>query len=168
MSTIFRLKFAYKAANDEGAVKNKKTEYLVECENYTDAEAVAYQIINRDAYDKLSPATYEIIKTKYDVAQIKNAGALTCEEHVLGELDEYYFSNETDGVFAIKAKAESIDERGHEESMVIEYLVGDCSITNAINYVKDTLKDALPAGAITIVCSKLDAADSLFLSTKLS
>lgn len=168
MSTIFRLKFAHKSADETGAVKNVKTEYLVECENYTDAEEMAYAIIDREAYNKLAVPTYEIIKTKYDVNQIKDAGALGCDEKTLGGLDEYYFSNETDGVFAIKAKVESLDERNHTETLTVEYLVCDSSITNAINYVKDSFKQTLPGGTVTIVCSKLDAAYSLFLKTKLT
>lgn len=167
MSTIFRLKFAYKATDESGAVKNTKSENLVECVNYTDAEEVAFEISKREGYGKFSEPSYEIIKTKYVVEQIQNAGALVCEEEALGGLDEYYFSNESDGVFAIKAKVESIDERGKEENITVEYLVCDSSITSAIDYVKKQLKETLPAGTITIVCSKLDAADSLFLSSKL-
>lgn len=168
MNNIYRLKFAYKGVDDDGAVKLVKTEHLAECMSYTEAEKVAYAIADREGMDRFDDYVYEIIKTKLSTGQIVDNGTLEHSQTLVCGLTEHFFRGDYDGMFLIKAKSECVDEKGKMKGVVDEYLVCDKAIVNAINCIKQHLQSIAPASTTTILSSKLDAADRLFVSSPIT
>lgn len=105
LSTMFRLKVAYQAENQEtGEMEKVKEEILAECENYTDAEAVLNSIIKQYGFDKFGNVPYEIVKCKFSRSQLyvnnliekdNEANTLTCG------LVNCSFTDAMDGLYAV-------------------------------------------------------------------
>lgn len=71
LSTMFRLKIAYQAENQEtGEMEKVKEEILSECANYTDAEAVLTSIVEQYNLGKFGSVPYEIVKCKFSRHQL--------------------------------------------------------------------------------------------------
>ena len=164
MSTIFRLKFAYKYQNDNGEVKKAKTEAFAECETYTDAEKLVYAIVEQNGWGQFGLPEYEIIKTKYKVKDFID-NKVTCEDTYGNDLEgrvECYFSKDNDGFFVIKVKFIHIDENTGKEKYTSQvFVVAEESINSAIvtlrNYLRRSMTDFI------IVDSKLDPAENIYL-----
>ena len=167
MSTIFRLRFAYKYQNDNGEVKKAKTEVFAECETYTDAEKLVYAIIEKNGWGQFGSPEYEIIKTKYQVKDFID-NKVTYEDTYgddLGGRVECYFSKDNDGFFVIKVKFTHIDENTGKEKFTSQvFVVAEESINSAIvtlrNYLRCSTMD------FVIVDSKLDPAENIYLFPK--
>lgn len=106
VQSIFRLKVQYKKANEEtGEVEKAKMEILAQCEDYTDAEAVLYKIIDQYQFDKFEPCTYDIVRAKMLPGNIygrsplvaDDGGKLTCG------LLQHFFENEHHGLYEVNA-----------------------------------------------------------------
>lgn len=161
MSSIFRLKFAYKYEAETGDVKKTKLEVFVECNTYTEAESLVYAIAKNKSMDRFEDYSYEIIKTKFSTIDFINNHTLANDEVLIENRIEHFFEGENDGFFIIKVKFIAIDEK--EKDTTSQYVVCDKSINSATRFIVDHLK-SLNYSNFVVTDSKLDAADSIFLS----
>lgn len=103
-TTMFRLKLAYKAENDEtGAIENVKDEMLVECVNYTDAEKVVMQLEKLYDMSKYEPLSYEIVKCKYDFSTIFLNALVNREndDNLICGLVDSFIEDKEHGLYAV-------------------------------------------------------------------
>lgn len=105
VTQMFRLKLTYQAENQEtGDVEKIKTEVLVQCVNYTDAETLLNKIIEHYAMNKLAPVVYEIVKCKFACQDIYLNSLTNCDSDdtplTCGRLN-CFFVNESHGLYAV-------------------------------------------------------------------
>lgn len=162
MSTIFRLKFAFDDRNEEGKLKKAKLECLVECETYSEAEKMAYDIIEREGLGTYGDVEYEIAKTKLSISNFIDNNTLSANRGMVNGKTECYFSDETDAFFIVKMKLYSYNEKGKKQQTLLTCVVSDESINKAIATVRTYMSSAMQDYVITD--TKMDAAEYLYLS----
>jgi hypothetical protein len=113
----FRIKMEWSQEKNDGCLKKVKTEELVAASSYTEAEKVAYALIEDEGRDRfVSPVSIEIIKTK--ISEILYSTALTCDNKLIAGLTSNYFEMAGDtekGLYAVKVAYIDLDEKTGEE-----------------------------------------------------
>ena len=105
VTQMFRLKLAYQAENQEtGDVEKIKTEVLVQCVNYTDAETLLNKVIEHYDMAKLAPVVYEIVKCKFTCHDIYFNSLTNCDSDdvplTCGRLN-CFFSDDSYGLYSV-------------------------------------------------------------------
>lgn len=105
MNPMYRLKIAYQAENKtSGEIEKIKEEILVECVNYTNAEALLNKLIETYSMNKLCPAVYEIIKCKFAADDIYINSLMNCDGDdvplTYGRLN-CFFVDESHGLYSV-------------------------------------------------------------------
>lgn len=139
---IFRIKFAYKADNQEtGSIDKVKSEVLAQCVNYTDAEALAVKLIELEEMSKYEPADYEIIRQKFSHADLELSDKVMNfdTEALVNGLVEHYFIDADSQLYLTKAMLPYIDDNGNEKFTKLEAYVSAKSAVEAINYFRKVL-----------------------------
>lgn len=165
MGKFFRLKFAYRQPNDNGGVEKVKTEMFVECETYTEAEKMAYSVIEKEKFSNYEECEYEIVKTKFKSSDFIDNKTLQIDKsnESINGLIEHYFSTESDGFYIIKMKLITIDERtGKEKKSPLVCIVSEKSIHNAAATARDYMSKGLVD--FEIVGTQLDPAEAIYLT----
>lgn len=158
----YRIKMQWKAEQQDGSIDKVKTEDLVYSTSYSEAEAIAYAIIqdqSRDKHDDIM--SFEIIKTKIDDMLFSNAldndGAL-----VGGMIYNFFPSVENgEGFYSVRTMTTVLDERTAKEKKTYStiYTPAD-NYTDAGDRVLKYMKTA-GAGDVVIRDVKFDQAQSI-------
>lgn len=128
---LFKIKFSYQGENENGEMENKKLQVLAQCCNYTDAEKLAFCIIERDSLDKFECSDPEIVRLKTPVSGILLNDTVDTSDELTCKLVEVFFPSEGDSWYVVKIDVESvIDEKVKVNKE--EYLLPASSTTDAI------------------------------------
>ena len=89
---FYRIKMAYKAEDANGAIALMKTEDLVMATCYTEAETIAYKLM--EGKDQFGEVSYEIVKTK--ISEVLYNETFATDEELICGLFTYYFEEPED------------------------------------------------------------------------
>lgn len=160
----FRIKFNWISEKEDGSLVPTKTEDIVLTSCYTDAEALAINLLKgKDYYGEV---TYEIIKTK--ISEILYNSAFKNDEHSVQGMVEYYFEEAEDGseigLYAVNVLYSVTDEKtGKRKSSKETLFTPATSANGAINFVKMFLTDVETRDWL-IRDVKFDKAQSVFVT----
>ena len=109
----FRIKTEYTEELDGGALGKKKVEDLVLADSYTEAEKVAYALVEHLARTQFSDGLdIEIVKTK--IGEVLCNNILAYDKQLVCGLQHTYFEESEDsgvGLYAVKVMFSCIDEK---------------------------------------------------------
>lgn len=138
----YRIKMQWKGLMDNGALEKIKTEDLVYASSYSEAEKMAYAIIedqNRTQYEGVY--SMEIIKTKIEEMLYNNT--LDHDNNLIGGMVYNYFPSieNGEGFYEVKAESIVIDERTAKESKRTEVIYTPAvnnfdAATRVLDYLK--------------------------------
>lgn len=97
----FRIKMAYKGANDLGAIVPIKSEDLVMATCYTEAEQIAYKLA--EGKDEFGDVDIEIVRTK--ISEVAYNDTFATDTELICGLISYFFEESEDtevGLYCIK------------------------------------------------------------------
>lgn len=117
----FRIKMAWTAELEDGSLSKVKTEDLVYATSYTEAEKIAYAIIEDQQRDRHSDVSFEIIKTK--ISEMLYNDNLMHDSDLIGGMVYNYLDPNADeniGIYAVKVMLVTVDERTAKEKRTYE------------------------------------------------
>lgn len=162
---FYRIKMAYKAEDANGAIALMKTEDLVMATCYTEAETIAYKLM--EGKDQFGEVSYEIVKTK--ISEVLYNETFATDEELICGLFTYYFEEPEDnevGLYAVSAIINFMDEKTGDikpQKKTI-YLPAD-SPHRAIGAADEFINDAYPeADSYAIRNVKYDKAQSVMVT----
>lgn len=106
---MFRIKFKWSEADGAGKTVRMKREVIAECSSYTDAEALALEIMRLD--NIVEDSEYEIVKEKISANDIFISPSTIDSENEVNSLVELFFIDEKSKMYQIKLEFDSLDER---------------------------------------------------------
>ncbi len=117
----YRIKMQWKAELEDGSLEKIKTEDLVYASSYSEAEQMAYSLIenqNRTKHGEIY--SMEIIKTK--IGDILYNGTLDHDNELVGGMVYNFFPSieNGEGLYAVKVEIITIDERTAKEKKTLE------------------------------------------------
>lgn len=117
----YRIKMQWKAELQDGSLEKIKTEDLVYASSYSEAEQMAYSLIeaqDRTRHDKIY--SLEIIKTK--ISDILYNNTLDHDNELVGGMVYNFFPSveNGEGLYAVKVEIITIDERTAKEKRTLE------------------------------------------------
>lgn len=133
----YRIKTEWTAEGENGVLQKTKTEELVFATSYTEAEAVAYSIIDVQDRRKFGSVNIEIIKTKINDVLLNNILAQE-KETTAGLICNYFQESEESGVglYSVKVMYFNTDEKTGKTKRTSETLytpaLGNADATNRI------------------------------------
>ncbi len=162
---FYRIKMAYRDEADNGAIVPVKTEDLVMATCYTEAEKIAYKLM--EGKDLFGDVSYEIVKTK--ISSVIYNDTFQTDHNLICGLISYYFEEPEDtevGLYAVSAIINFLDEKSGKLKPQKEtiYLPADSprqAIANATAYIDSTFMDA---DSYTIRNVKYDKAQSVMVT----
>lgn len=165
--SYFRIKTEWTAEMSNGALQKKKTEELVLATNYTEAEKVAYSIVeSQGRSDIKSVSNIDITKTK--IEEMLFNSTLQHDDKLVGGLVYNYFEESDDtgvGLYAVKVVYFEEDEKTGNKKTSSETIYTPAeSTTGAIDFVHMWLKDNENRD-FTVRDAKFDKAEAVLLPT---
>lgn len=162
---FYRIKMAYKAEADNGAIVPVKTEDLVMATCYTEAESIAYKLMEDKT--QFGDVSYEITKTK--ISEVLYNDTFQTDENLICGLISYYFEEPEDtevGLYAVSAIINFIDEKtGKNKPQKETFYVPATTPQNAIKAVTTLIDDSYStADSYTIRNVKYDKAQSVMVT----
>lgn len=155
----YRIKMCWKTLLDNGEIAKVKTEDLVYASSYTDAEKIAYALVenqNRTQYEEIY--SIEIIKTK--ISEFLFTKDFARDSVLVGGLVYNYFEGIEEGVglYAVKVMVTTIDEKSAKEKRSYQTIYTAArSNSDAANRVKGYMSQT----DCVIRDVKFDAAESV-------
>lgn len=138
----YRVKTAWMKESPDGEVKKAKTEDLVYAANYTDAEKVAYAIIEDQKRTAFGEVNVEIIKTK--ISEMLYNDNLDHDNDLVGGLVYNFLAhddNENTGIYAVRVIIITADEVTAKEKRTSEvFYTPASSNTDAAKHVSEYLR----------------------------
>lgn len=114
-SEFYRIKMTYQGEKEDGGLDTIKSEDLVMAVNYTDAEKIAFKLMEDKAIDDMESVKYEIIKTK--ITDVIYNNTFVTDVNLIGGLFIYYFeegeSTEV-GLYSVQVIYIELKENGKE------------------------------------------------------
>lgn len=164
-SDFYRIKMAFKAEADNGAIVPVKTEDLVMATCYTEAEKIAYKLM--EGKDQFGEVSYEIVKTK--ISSVLYNETFQTDEVLICGLFTYYFEEPEDtevGLYAVAAIINFMDEKTgklkpQKETIYLPAESPRQAIANATAYIDDVFSTA---DSYTIRNVKYDKAQSVMVT----
>lgn len=160
----YRLKMAWQGESEDGAVNKIKTEELVYASSYTEAEKLAFALIEQEQRDKFSGVSYEIVKTKIEELifndNLRTDNTLTC-----GLINCYFEESEDTGVglYGVKVMFISVDEKSGKEKRSHSVIYTPAkSNADASAIVGDYLRNSSERGDFVVRDAKFDATSAIF------
>lgn len=164
-SLMFRLKLQYKSENQTtGEIEKTKTEILVQCGCYTNAEEVAYSIMEQYHMDKFEPCTYDIIKTKIEPTDIYGNETMKVDySYDIDSLYQHYFANEEDGLYEVETIVFG-DKEAKEKDHKHTFYIPAVNVADAMNKARTILQNmGYNLNDCLIPSAKLDKAEWIYL-----
>lgn len=163
-STLFKIKFAFKETDENGKEVKNKLEVIAQCENYTDAEKLAYALAEDYEMAKIEPFSYEIVKLKFTVHDVIYTDAISYQKEVITHgFIQSYFEDETSNIYVINIVI--YGEKGVKVKRT--YCVPAADAASAINYLKnDMASHGYAKDDYNIVSAKMDNAIEMYLLPK--
>lgn len=143
----YRIKTEWTKESSDGRLQKTKTEELVYAANYTDAESIAYALVEDQQRERLGNVSIEIVKTK--ITELLYNDTLEHDNVLIGGLVCNYFPEDTDssvGIYSVKVVLPIIDEKtGAEKQQAETIFTPATSNTDAArridNYYKHSMRD---------------------------
>lgn len=137
MNTVqefYRLRFEYMGEDSEGKLVTKKEDDLVVAVNYTDAEALAFEMME-EMKQYNDSVKYEIVKAK--VPELLFTNVFSVDKEYKENYVLYFFSEEEDdaALFAVNVKYTETGENGKEKSKKENIYVAASSAKEAYDFV---------------------------------
>lgn len=137
MNTVqefYRLRFEYMGEDSEGKLVTKKEDDLVVAVNYTDAEALAFEMME-EMKQYNDSVKYEIVKAK--VPELLFTNVFSVDKKYKENYVLYFFSEEEDdaALFAVNVKYTETSENGKEKSKKENIYVAASSAKEAYDFV---------------------------------
>lgn len=163
---FYRIKTSWVAEKADGNLTKVKTEELVHAVNYTDAEKVAYAIVQDQNRTKFGDIEIEILKTKIEDLAYDNV--LLQDENLVEGLVYNYFAEPDDsgvGLYAVKVMFIEIDERsGKEKRTNSTIYIPAVSNANAVDSLHLYLKKCGEMREYVVRDVKYDKAEAILWS----
>lgn len=161
----YRIKMAFKAEDENGAIVPVKTEDLVMATSYTEAEKIAYKLM--EDKDEFGDVSYEIFKTK--ITNILYNDTFKTDDVLVCGLFSYYFEEPEDtevGLYAVSAILNFIDEKTgklkpHKGTIYLPAESPRQAIAEATTYINDAYPTV---DSYTIRNVKYDKAESVMVT----
>lgn len=138
----YRIKMAWLAASEDGSLTPTKTEDLVYASSYTEAEKIAYLLIQEQCRNQYGDVAFEIVKTK--ISQMLYNSSLLQDPTLISGMTYNYVdkkSAESAGIYAVKVMLISLDETTAKKKRNYEtYYVSALSNSDAAKSVTEHLK----------------------------
>jgi D-hexose-6-phosphate mutarotase len=162
----FRIKTEWTAERNDGGLAKTKTEELVYASSYTEAEKVAFALVEDQGRMQFnSSINLEIDKTKID--EILFNSTLCADSNLIAGLVHNYFEEGDDtgvGLYAVKIMYIELDEKSGKEKRSNDTIYTPAaSNTDAANYVKQYLKK-FETRDFVIRDTKFDKAEAILWS----
>lgn len=112
----FRIKMAWTEEQEDGSLAKVKTEDLVYASSYTEAEKIAYALIEDQQRSRHGDVSFEIIKTK--ISEMLYNDNLQHDSDLIGGMVYNYLDPSADeniGIYSVKVMLTTIDERTAKE-----------------------------------------------------
>lgn len=159
----FRIKMQWKGVSDDGSIVKKKTEDLVYATSYTEAEKIAYALIESESREAYEPIfNLEITKVKMEDLIYNNT--LESDSSLVGGMVYSFFRHGADGegFYNVCVVTITIDERTAKEKMQRRvFFVPAQSNADATSKILKHLPDA----DVIVRDVKFDNAQSILLPT---
>jgi len=162
---FYRIKMAFRAEADNGAIVPMKTEDLAMATCYTEAERIAYKLM--EGKDQFGDVSYEITKTK--ISNVLYNDTFQTDETLICGLISYYFEEPEDtevGLYAVSAIIYFMDEKSdklkpQKETIYIPAQSPRQAIADATTYIDESFPTA---DSYTIRNVKYDKAQSVMVT----
>lgn len=162
--SFYRIKMAYKAEADDGAIIPVKSEDIVMATCYTEAEKIAYALM--EGKDKFGDVSYEIVKTKIEKVHFNRTfsvdTALTCG------LVSYYFAEDEDtevGLYTVDVIVYTVDEKsGKTKTIRMAVYVPATYSSEAIKFAKEIVGQEYANCDFCVRNVKYDKAQSVMVT----
>ena len=139
---FYRIKTEWTSEQEGGALKKTKTEELVYASSYTEAEKVAYDLIERCERTRFGDANFEIIKTK--ISELLWDNILVLDTNPIdGLVMDFFEESDSTGVgmYQVRVLFTEIDEKTAKEKRSTENIfIPARSNSEAANAVLSYLK----------------------------
>lgn len=163
--SLFRLKFQYNAEDNETKSINKlKLEVLAQCVNYTDAEAVASDLIRMFDMNKFETCVYEIVKAKFQATDILGTPILKVDNTSLSNaLTQHYFENEFEGLWAVEYVVYG-DKAAKEKDVKGTLYIPATDMASAMGMARKVIEhNMLDLSSAQVSCAKIDNVEYIYL-----
>lgn len=161
---FYRIKMAFKDEANDGAIIPVKTEDLVMATCYSEAEQIAYRLM--EGKDRFGDVTYEICKTKIDKIYFNDT--FSVDDNLVCGLVSYYFKEDLDtevGLYSVDAIVYLIDEKtGKTKATKAVIYIPASSSSEAIRSAKKIISDEYPSSDYCVRNVKYDKAQSVMVT----
>lgn len=163
----YRIKTVWRGETEDGSLAKFKTEELVYATSYSEAEKIAYALIEQENRAHFSTPTIEIIKTKIEELVfndiLKTDGTLACG------LTNCFFEETDDtgvGLYGVKVMFIVVDEKSGKEKRTHSIIyVPAYSNAEASARVNDYLKQSTDRGDFVVRDAKFDQTSAILWPT---
>lgn len=162
----YRIKTEWLKERDDGNLQKEKTEELVYATSYTEAEKIAYALVEDQQRTKFSSdISIEIVKTK--ISELLYNDILEHDSALVGGLVCNYFSEGEDtgvGLYSVKTVTTTSDEKSGKEKRTTDTIfIPATSNSDAARRVTDYLGNTMSDFVIRDV--KFDKAEAILWPT---
>lgn len=161
---FYRIKMAFRDEAVDGAIVPVKTEDLVMATCYSEAEQIAYRLM--EGKDRFGNVAYEITKTKIEKVYYNNT--FHTDDTLTGGLITYFFEEDIDtevGLYAVDAVVYILDEKTGKTkaNRVVIYVPASYS-SEAIKDAKNIISDEYTGCDFCVRNVKYDRAQSVMVT----
>ncbi len=144
-SDFYRIKTEYIKEGEKGELYKAKVEELVLATSYTEAEKVAYGIVEDQNRTQYGSVNIEIVKTK--IKNVIQNDVMVRDDNSVCETSCDYFEESEDtgvGLYSVKALIITLDERtGKEKKSSETFFVPAISNSDATTRIKEYLNESI-------------------------
>lgn len=142
----YRIKTEWTSEREDGSLVKLKTEELALATSYTEAEKIAYALVDDQNRTNFGSVSIDITKTK--IAELLYNDIMVHDERLIGGLVCNYFEDDRDqvGIYAVKVMYIDIDEKTGKEKKSFETIftpaTSNTDAAACINkYLSNTMRD---------------------------
>ena len=154
----YRLKMCWQGEGDDGGITKIKTEELVYATSYTEAEKIAYALIEQENRAQHGDVSLEIVKTK--IEELVYNDILQKDEQLTEGFVNSYFQESDDsgtGLYGVKVMFIRVDERTGKEKRTHSVIYTPAkSNADASAIINNYLKNSVERGEAVIRDAKFD------------
>lgn len=140
----YRIKTEWTSEKEDGSLVKLKTEELAYATSYTEAEKIAYALVEDQNRTRFGSVSIDITKTK--ISELLYNDILVHDDRLIGGLICNYFEDAADqvGIYAVKVMFIDIDEKSGKEKKSFETIFTPAtSNTDAAACINDYLSNTM-------------------------